>query len=163
MFWLYLLGAVTILAIVLRRVWRRQTPLKDELYSSRVAIDHVQSGVAWVTADGKLGLVNQSLGHSLGIEAIELVGGKWLKLFAMADRERASNAYSEMLLRGITRFEALGAGPAGAPACLEAVLVAVHDHNTRLVGHYCLIRDCTRERELEGRLHELESTVATAQ
>jgi uncharacterized protein (DUF1501 family) len=39
MLWLYLLFAVTILVIVLRRVLRRQTPLTDELYSKKVAID----------------------------------------------------------------------------------------------------------------------------
>jgi hypothetical protein len=58
MFWLYLLGIVTFLFIVLRRVLRRQPPLSDELYIKKVAIDHVHSGVAWVPEDGKLGWMN---------------------------------------------------------------------------------------------------------
>jgi hypothetical protein len=61
MLWLYLLGAVTVLVIALRRVMQRQMPLSDELYSTKVAFDHLQSGVAWVRGDGTLGTVNSSL------------------------------------------------------------------------------------------------------
>ena len=63
--WLYLLGAVTVLVIALRRVLRRQAPLSDELYSKQVAIDHVHSGVAWVRADGTVGSVNPALARIL--------------------------------------------------------------------------------------------------
>lgn len=166
MFWLFLLGAVTSLIIVLRRVLRRLKPMNDELYSSRVAIDHVQSGVAWIRADGKLGSVNQSLTESLGLKSTELVGVDWLKLFANADRDRASQAYSQMLLQGKTWFDARGARKADAApkdaAWLDVLLVAVHDHRMRFVGHHCLIRDCTAEIELEARLLDEEASMATA-
>ena len=69
MLWLYLLGAVTGLSIALRRVLRRQKPLNDELYSTKVAVNHVQSGVAWVRADGKIGSISTekwASGRSIG-------------------------------------------------------------------------------------------------
>ena len=52
--WFYLLGLSVLLVIALRRVLARQAPLSDELYSKTVAIEHVQSGVAWIRADGSM-------------------------------------------------------------------------------------------------------------
>src|SRR5438132_14202511 len=77
--YVYLLGTVTFLTIALRRVVRRQKPLNDELYSSRVAIDHVHSGVAWVRSDGRLGSVNAALARALGTTPQDLVGHEWVE------------------------------------------------------------------------------------
>ncbi|HEV8146070.1 MAG TPA: PAS domain-containing protein [Bryobacteraceae bacterium] len=162
MFWLYLLGAVTFLIIVLRRVLRRQKPLTDEVHSSRVAIDNVQSGVAWIGLDGKLGSVNQSLAKSLGVKQAKLMGAEWMTLFAAADAERVAQAYSQMLLQGKSGFKACGAGPAGDPVPMDVLLVAVHNHKLRFVGHHCLIRDCTGERESEICAADTESSLVPA-
>jgi hypothetical protein len=37
----------------------------------------------------------------------------------------------------------------------NVVLVSVHDHKTRFVGHHCLTVDRTREKMLESRVQEL--------
>jgi PAS domain-containing protein len=134
MFWLYLLGIVTFLIIVLRRVLRRQKPLSDELYAKKVAIDHVHSGVAWVPEDGKLGWMNPALPEALQIGPKDLIGHDWYDLFADDERERIRESYRQMLLMG---------------------KVAVHDHRMRFVGHHCLIENRTREHLLEQRLHEV--------
>jgi len=35
------------------------------------------------------------------------------------------------------------------------LLVAVHDHKMRYVGHHCLVEDCTQERLLADQVREL--------
>jgi PAS domain S-box-containing protein len=160
MLWLYLLGAVTVLVIALRRVIHRQTPLSDEVYSTKVAFDHLQSGVAWVAADGKLGMVNASLAATLGADPQALVGRDWLTIFAKHDLDRVKDAYSKMLLIGKTEIDANGQRADGSLAWLNVLLVAVHDHKMRFVGHHCLILDSTHTRLLEERLRELENRQA---
>jgi PAS domain S-box-containing protein len=156
MFWLYLLGAVTVLVIALRRVMQRQTPLSDELYSTKVAFDHLQSGVAWVRRDGTLGMVNSSLAATFAADPKGFVGRDWLTIFPKMEQERVKEAYSQMLLAGRTQFDTYGQRADGTCASLNVLLVAVHDHKMRFVGHHCLVLDSTRTRILEDRVKELE-------
>lgn len=156
MFWLYLLGAVTVLSIALRRVIHRQTPLSDELYSTKAAFDHLQSGVAWVRADGTVGKVNSSLTSTLSTTLNGLVGCDWLSIFAELDRDRVQESYTRMLLLGKTEIDAYGQRADGTYAWLNVLLVAIHDHRARFVGHHCLILDSTHSRMLENRVKELE-------
>jgi PAS domain S-box-containing protein len=153
MFWLYLLGVVTVLIIVLRRVLRRQKPLSDDLYAKKVAIDHVHSGVAWVPEDGKLGWLNPALPEALQREAKDLIGHDWYEIFAADDRERVRKAFSQMLLMGKVQLQTRGVRADGTFAWFEVLLVAIHDHKMRFVGHHCLIENRTREHVLEERLH----------
>lgn len=162
MFWLYLLGAVTFLIIVLRRVLRRQKPLTAEVNSSRVAIENAQSGVAWIGTDCKLASVNHSLANTLGVKQAKLMGANWMTLFAAEDSERVSEAYMRMLHQGKASFKACGSGPLDGPASLDVLLVAVHDHKLHFVGHNCLIRDCTGESERASCAPDPESSLATA-
>jgi PAS domain S-box-containing protein len=158
MFWLYLLAAVTVLGIALRRVLRRQTPLGDALYSKSVAVEHVHSGVAWVRADGKIGSVNQSFAMTFRCTPEQLKDQLWLTLLAENDRERARAAYSQMLLAGIDSLDCHGVRTDGSLAWLNVRMVAVHDHHMRFAGYHCLIEDRTHTRELEQRLALLEKT-----
>ena len=159
MFWLYLLGAVTVLSIALRRVLQRQNPLADEVYSTKVAFDHLQSGVAWVRADGVLSAVNSSLATSLSANPKTLVGRKWLEIFPKEERNRVEEFYSQMLLSGITQFDTYGRRADGTYAWLNVMLVAVHDHKMRFVGHHCLVLDSTHTRLLEEKLREVGELV----
>lgn len=156
MLWLYLLGAITVLVIALRRLQHRQTPLSDELYSTKVAFDHLQSGVAWVRSDGSLGRVNSSLAATLGVDPKSFIGRSWLEVFSPRERERVRECYSRMLLLGMTEFNANGQRADGSYAWLKVLLVAVHDHKMRLAGHHCLVLDCTLTKILEDRVRELE-------
>jgi PAS domain S-box-containing protein len=160
--WLYLLGAVTVLVIVLRRVLRRQAPLSDALYSKQVAIDHVHSGVAWVRADGTVGSVNPALAQSLRAIAAELVGRKWEMLFPADERPEIQQAYRQALLMGRITRESTALRLDGSVAPVNLMLVTIHDHKSRLVGHYCLIEDRTREIELEEQVRKL-TALAEAQ
>jgi PAS domain S-box-containing protein len=156
MLWLYLLGAVTVLGIALRRVTQRQTPLSEELYSTKVAFDRLQSGVAWVRGDGTLGMVNSSLGATLGAEPKDLLGRDWLDIFTKEERDSVRESYSRMLLVGTTEFHAHGHRVIGGQAWLKVRLVAVHDNKMRFVGHHCLVLDETHTRQLEERVKQLE-------
>ena len=60
--WVYLLGLSVLLGIALRRVSAKQQPLSDELFSKSVAIEYVQSGVAWVATGADL-IRAQNLGN----------------------------------------------------------------------------------------------------
>ena len=162
MLWLYLLGAVTVLVIALRRVMQRQTPLSDELYSTKVAFDHLQSGVAWVRADGTLGTVNASLGKTLTADPASLLGRDWVAMFPKLEQERVKEAYSQMLLSGKTQFDTYGQRADGTYAWLNVLLVAVHDHRMRFVGHHCLVLDSTHAKILEDRVKELERDAFSA-
>jgi PAS domain S-box-containing protein len=159
MLWLYLLAAVTVLAIALRRVLRRQKPLDDELYSKRVAIDHVHSGVAWVRADGTIGSMNPALAATLGVKYGELGGHDWLLLFPQKERARVREVYSQVLLMGIASIDVYAERSDGSLAWLNIVMVSVHDHKMRFVGHHCLTVDRTREKQLEEKVKELTATL----
>ena len=108
MLWLYLLGIVTFLIIVLRRVLRKQKPLHDELYSKKVAIEYVYTGVAWVGEDSKLGSVNPALARALQIDQNSLIGRDWYEIFAVGDRNQVREAYKLMLLMGKASLEVRG-------------------------------------------------------
>jgi PAS domain S-box-containing protein len=159
MLWLYLLGAVTVLCIALRRVIHRQTPLSDEVYSTKVAFDHLQSGVAWVGGNGTLRMANSSLAATLSSDPKTLLGRDWLSIFPKEERERVREAYNQMLLLGRTEIETYGQRADGTFAWISVLLVAVHDHKMRFVGHHCLVLDSTRTRLLEERLHVMEERV----
>ncbi len=155
MLWLYLLGVVTFLIIVLRRVLRRQIPLSEELFAKKVAVEHVQSGVAWVRGDGTLGAVNQSLAETLRSTPADLIGKEWYKMFPPEQHNRVRDGYSQMLLAGVFAFDGPGQRVDGSRVWLNIKLVAASDHKARFVGHYCLVQDRTRERELEEQVRVL--------
>ena len=157
MFWLYLLALATFLTIALRRVLKRQKPLDNELYSKTVAIDYVQSGVAWVRADGKFGNVNQSFAGTFNFTPRELTGEEWYKMFPANTHDVIRSHYSQMLIMGPITFDAPGQCADGSLLWLNVRLVPVHDHHMRFVGHHCLIEDHTRERELEDHLVRLSA------
>jgi PAS domain S-box-containing protein len=163
MLWLYLLGAVTVLSIALRRVMQRQTPLSDELYSTKVAFDQLRSGVAWVRGDGTLGTVNSSLAATLGLDAKTMINRDWLEIFPKQERDRVRESYSRMLLLGMTEFDACGQHADGSYPWLNVRLVAVHDHKMRFVGHHCLVLDTTQTKRLEERLKATEELVKELQ
>jgi PAS domain-containing protein len=157
--WLYLLGAVTVLLIVLRRVLHRQAPLSDELYSKQVAVDHVHSGVAWVRSDGMVGSVNPALAHTLAAFPREILGYPWELLFTEEERPRVLEAYRQALLMGTISLSTVGARTDGGFARVDVTLVTVHDSRTRFVGHYCLMQDRTREIELEEQVEKLTAAL----
>jgi PAS domain S-box-containing protein len=163
MLWLYLLGAVTVLGIALRRVLRRQKPLDNELYTNKVAVDHVHSGVAWVGEDGAFGSVNQALADTLGTLPASLVGRGWLTIFPGRERARVEEARTQMLLQGIATLDTYAERSDGVQEAVNVRLVALHDHKMRLVGHHCMIHDVTRQRELETQVRSLEARVRELQ
>jgi PAS domain S-box-containing protein len=150
--WLYLLGAVTFLVIALRRVVHRQMPLSDEIYAKQVAIDHVHSGVAWVRKDGLVGSANPALAKTLGALPKALVGSPWTSLFPARYRPRLEEAYSEALLTGKAEFETEVQRLDGSLGQVDVLLVSIHDHKSRFIGHYCLMEDRTHVLELENLL-----------
>jgi PAS domain S-box-containing protein len=153
--WVYLLGLSVLLVIALRRVKAQQNPLKDEVYTTTVAIEHIQSGVAWIRANGRIRSINASFASALGTEPKKLTGRDWYELFAQKDRDKMQEAYSQMLLLGRAELDAHGRRVDGGQSRLEVLMVAIHDHKMRFVGHHCLVVDRTRERMLEAAVDEL--------
>jgi PAS domain S-box-containing protein len=153
--WVYLLGLSVLLVIALRRIKAQQDPLKDEVYTTTVAFEHVQSGVAWIGATGKIRSINASFANALGGEPKKLTGRDWYELFAQQDRDKIQEAYSQMLLLGRATLDAHGRRLDGGHAGLEVLMVAIHDHKMRFVGHHCLVVDRTHEKMLEAQVEEL--------
>jgi PAS domain S-box-containing protein len=153
--WVYMLGLSTLLSIALRRVKAQQAPLQDEVYMKNVAIEYVQSGVAWIWADGSVGSANQAMATALRAAPRELVGKDWYELFSSQDRERLKETYSQMLLLGKATIDVLGRRMDGTFAGLELLMVAIHDHKMRFVGHHCLVADRSREKALQQQIEEL--------
>lgn len=153
--WVYFLALTTLLVIALRRVIAQQNPLKDEVYMKTVAIEYVQSGVVWVRQDGTVRSTNASFASVLNAAPREMIGKDWYELFAEQDRARLQQAYSQMLLMGRFTIDVLGRRIDGTYSGLELLMVAVHDHKMRFIGHHCLVADRTREQVLEEQLNEL--------
>jgi PAS domain S-box-containing protein len=159
--WLYLLGAVTFLTIALRRVLQRVNPLNDEVYAKQVAIDHVHSGVAWVRFDGTIGSVNPAVTKTLNAAPRGLVGSSWTSMFPPKDRARLEEAFSQALLMGKAPLEVDAQRVDGSLARVNVLLVSIHDHKSRFIGHYCLMEDRTYVFELEGLLQRLSAEQVT--
>lgn len=157
--WVYLLGLSVLLGIALRRVVARQAPLNDELYSKTVAIEYVQSGVAWVRADGTIKTMNAAFAEILAGRLTDFLGRHWHDLFADQESRHLQDAYSQMLLLGKTNLEAYGKRVDGTYAGLEVRLVAAHDTKMRFVGHHCLVADHTRERILEEQIRDQSASM----
>ena|SRR5277367_2489050 len=153
--WLYLLGTVTFLVVMLRRVLHRQMPLSDEIYAQQVAIDHVHSGVAWVGSDGLVSSINPAIAKTLALLPLELLGQPWNSFFPPGERNKVEDAYRQALLMGKTALETQVQRPDGTLRQVSVLLVTVHDHNLRLVGHHWLMQDRTREVELEEQIQKL--------
>ena len=153
--WVYLLALSVLLVIALRRVKAQQDPLKDEVYTTTVAIEHIQSGVAWIRADGKIRSINASFATALGAEPKTLTGRDWYELFAERDRGKIQESYSQMLLLGRATLDAQGRRVDGGRCGLEVLIVAIHDRKMRFVGHHCLVVDRTQEKLLEAQVEEL--------
>jgi len=60
-----------------------------------------------------------------------------------------------MLLLGKATLQIHGRRMDGSYAGLELLMVAIHDHKMRFVGHHCLTVDRTREKVLEAQVEEL--------
>lgn len=148
MLWLYLLGVVTFLGIVVRRLLRRQNPLIDDVFSKRVAIDHVHDGVAWVNAGGRMDYLNPALARMLDATPEQIQGKSWLEIFARRDRARVEAAFSQMLLAGKASLEANLIDSHDRLSRRNLLLIAVHDHKTRLAGHHCIVQDRVLEDEI---------------
>jgi len=159
MLWLYLLGAVTVLVIALRRVVQRQEPLGNELYSKTVAVEHVQSGIAWIGSDGTVGSANHAFAAIFCLEPKNIVGRNWYSLIEERDRSRLEEAYRQMLIVGKQMIEVHGKLIEETAPGLELILVPVHDHKMRYVGHHCLVADRTRERLLEAQVRQLRASL----
>lgn len=153
--WVYLLGLSILLVVALRRVMASQDPLKDEVYRRTVTVEHVQSGVVWVNSEGKVSSVNASFANTLGGEPKAILEHDWYEIFAPRDRNKMEEAYSQMLLLGKANVEVHGRRLDGSYSALEVLMVAIHDHKMRFIGHHCLILDRTRERVLETQVEEL--------
>lgn len=153
--WVYMLGLSTLLYIALRRMKAHQAPLQDEVYLKNVAIEYVQSGVAWIRSDGSVGSTNQAMANTLNAAPRELVGMDWYGLFASQDRGRLQEAFSQMLLLGKATIDVHGCRMDGTYAWLELLMVAIHDHKMRFIGHHCLVADRSREKVLEQQIEEL--------
>lgn len=158
--WLYLLGAVTILIIVLRRVVQRQAPLNDEIYAKQILIEHVHSGVAWVRADGTIGSANPALAKIMGAIPRELMGTAWTTLFPIKDRPRMEEIYRQSLLMGKASLDVETQRLDGTRGHVDVAVVSVHDHKTRFVGHYCLMEDRTQVLDLEEQIRKLTAELA---
>jgi PAS domain S-box-containing protein len=162
MLWLYLLAAVTLLVISRRRLRLRIIPLDDAVYSSKVAVEHVHSGVAWVSVDGKVSSPNQSLVNSMGTTPADLVGRDWYSMFAPEERGKVKKAYAQMLLAGIASIETTIVRSGGSNRAVDLRLVAGHDHKMRLVGHHCMLHDRAQQRDLESQVLRLSEALEQA-
>ncbi len=160
MLWLFLLAAVTLLVISRRRLRLRIMPLDDELYSSKVAVEHVHTGVGFVRPDGILKSANQALTETMASRPGELLDHDWYLMFPRAERARLKDSYAQMLLAGIASVETLVERGDGELRPVNIRLVAVHDHRSRLVGHHCIVKDESRTRSLEQQIHDLSQALA---
>lgn len=159
MLWLFLLGAVTLLVISRRRLRLLVTPLDDALYSTKVAVEHVHSGVGWIRADGQVGSVNQSLADSLARRPADIVDQDWYLMFAPEERGLVKQAHTQMLLAGIASVDTIVLRGDGSTHPVNLRLVAVHDHKMRLVGHHCMLQDQSQQRQLEFQIKQLSDAL----
>jgi PAS domain S-box-containing protein len=99
--------------------------------------------------------INPALAKTVGLLPREILNQPWLNLFPLGERKRVEDTYAQALLMGKTTLETHAQRSNGTLARVSVLLVTVHDHKSRLVGHYCMMEDRTREVELEQQIQRL--------
>jgi PAS domain S-box-containing protein len=125
-------------------------------------IDQIHTGVAWVRNDETLGWLNTALAESLQIPPQGLIGREWYELFDSDERARLREDYRQMLSSGKLQLKTRGLRADGTVVWFDVELLPIHDRKKRYAGHHCLVKDVTRERELEQELEHLRERVSTA-
>jgi PAS domain S-box-containing protein len=105
-----------------------------------------------------IGSVNPALATTAGRLPKELIGQPWGILFPPEEQPKLQEAQRQALLMGKIALETQAQRPDGSLAQVRVLLVTIHDHKSRLVGHYCLMEDRTRELELEQQIQKLSAS-----
>ena len=78
-------------------------------------------------------------------------------MFPQKDQARLDQAYRQSLLMGKASLEIEAQRTDGSLVKADVLLVSIHDHKTRFIGHYCLMEDRTYLQELEGLIQRLSA------
>jgi PAS domain S-box-containing protein len=106
--------------------------------------------------------INPALAKTVGLLPREIIERSWMNFFPMGERRRVEEAYSQALLMGKINLQTLAHRSNGTLARVNILIVTVHNHNARLVGHYCMMDDRSREMELEEQIQRLSAGIISS-
>jgi len=157
---------VTSRIIITRHIKGRQVA-EDELKETSLALEHAVEGISRVGRSGVYEAVNKTYAKILHRQSDDLVGKPWLSIINIDDHEKVATAFNTMLTKGKAEVEVKGVRRgAGVEFYLKMTMVAAfHEGTKNFSGHYCFIKDSTRERKeqqelINARKAALEASLA---
>jgi PAS domain S-box-containing protein len=135
----------------------------EEIRELTVAVENAMTGISKLNKAGLFIKVHRGYAQMLGYDPGELVGRSWEVSVPPEDHWIGKAAWQEMVRDGRSEAELRARRKDGSTFLKRLLLVKTFDEHGVHNGHYCFMRDVTREREAEERLRRSEAGLAAAQ
>ncbi|MEM6774696.1 MAG: EAL domain-containing protein [Pseudomonadota bacterium] len=129
---------------------------EDQIDELSVAVENAMQGIAKLDTKGFFTDVRPAYAKMLGYaDASELIGESWSATVPKADHAHGEAIYGEMLASGKASGLVRALRKDGTEFDKQLLLVKRQDRDGRFIGHFCFMRDVSRERALQRKLeHE---------
>jgi len=123
---------------------------EERLRELSTAMEHAVEGIARLDEKGFFVTVNPSFDALLGYAADELNGISWEQIVYEKDLEKARAGYQKMVQWGKAEIELRARRRDGSIFYEQAVLIKVHDPDSRFIGAYLFIKDISERKYRES-------------
>ena len=136
--------------------------LKELDEQVRIIADHAPLLIAYVTAEGRYGFVNETAESWFGRSAADIQGKRRDEILPSHCLKRLAPHVDAALAGEATRFEESIAFADGVVRWIEGVNVPHQDKDGRVLGYFALIQDVTERKRAETEASEARQTLAEA-
>ncbi len=136
--------------------------LKELDEQVRIIADHAPLLIAYVTAEGRYGFVNETAERWFGRSAAEIQGRRRDEVLPSPCLEKLAPYVESALAGEAARFEQSIAYADGVTRWVEGVNVPHCDDNGRVLGYFALVQDVTERKRAETEASEARQTLAEA-
>lgn len=145
-------------ADVFNQVYQDRTRALDRLAEReaffRSLTESAPLGIVQTDRKGVIQFANPAFGRILGVATVALKGQPWLDSLAADDRDRVEDEWAQARAGGRTlathcRLRSPGRGEVWVDAIASRI-----DRGDRLLGYIAVVRDISRERQIEAQLEE---------
>ena len=133
---------------------------EEELRNQNKALESAVVGISQLDTFGDYLKVNPAYAELLGYQPEELTGTQWKQTVHPEDREKATNAYEQMLLCNKAEVEIRAVRKDDSVFDQKLVMVKAYDSEQKFSGHYGFMKDISQRREVERLKDEFISVVS---
>jgi diguanylate cyclase (GGDEF)-like protein/PAS domain S-box-containing protein len=138
--------------VVLRDIGE-QRAREDQINELALAVENAMQGISKLDTNGLFTEVRPQYASMLGyVDPAELIGKSWSVTVAADDLERGESTYAQMLETGRGVGIVRGLRKDGTEFDKQLLLIKREDKDGNFVGHFCFMRDVSKEQALQRRL-----------